>query len=67
MGTCEICAQRQMLEYLCVVVEHRLDLGHIGNTVIILSAKGEALEGGKCRDTDHVKVQATETRKGKRF
>lgn len=62
MGACKICTQRQMLERIHVIIEQGSDLVHVGNTVVILGAKSEALEGGKCRDPDCIKVPSTETR-----
>ena len=61
MRACEICAQREMFERICVIVEHGADFVHIGNAVVILGAEREALKGTKCRDTDCIKVPSTGT------
>ena len=65
MGACKICTQRQMFERIRVIVQHSADFVHIGNAVVVLGAKGKALEGGKCRDANCIKVPSTETGKDK--
>ena len=61
MGACEIGAERQMFERVCVVVEHGADFIHVGDAVVILGAEGEALKGSKCGDADCIKMPSTET------
>ena len=60
MGARQVCNQRQMFERICVVIEHCANFIHIGNAIVILGAKGKAVEGVECRDANCIKVPPTE-------